>query len=138
MSEYGPGEAQCVRRFATVSTRTPSPRRPCRRVTRAFATDRRRPAFDMLVDLGLLMRDAAADQYLAVDPASLQSRVVTRWAPAAPICSPSRRSGRRAFGSLGPDLAPLPSCHPVSLAELHGLDTISASSPRSWPTRSPS
>ncbi len=46
------------------------------RVVTDEVTDTDRPAFDLLVDLGLLMLDSSASAYVPVDPAIVQARVV--------------------------------------------------------------
>ena len=55
-----------------------------------------RPAFDLLLELGLLLHDPDAKRYRPVDPASVQARVVAPMSQHGAELSTSRPSGRRA------------------------------------------
>ena len=83
-----------------------------------------RPAFDLLVELGLLAKDAAGDRFYARDPAGSQARVVTPLGQrGAELITESSRWAQ-AFGTLSQTWRRSPIASHGPFTELHGITAI--------------
>ena len=85
-----------------------------------------RPALDLLLDIGLLLLDTTAGQYLPVDPTSIQARVVVPLGQqGADLLTESARWAD-AFTSLGQTYRQSPhmTTHPIT--EIRGLPNINS------------
>ena len=83
-----------------------------------------RPAFDLLVELGLLLHDPDAKRYRPVDPASVQSRVVAPMSQRGADLISEAAQWAQGFGSLSQAWRRSPAASRGPLTELRGLDTI--------------
>ncbi len=83
-----------------------------------------RPAFDLLVELGLLLHDPDAKRYRPVDPASVQSRVVAPMSQRGADLISEAAQWAQSFGSLSQAWRRSPAASRGPLTELRGLDTI--------------
>ena len=81
-------------------------RRPATRGSSRAA--RSAQAFELLLELGLLNRDPETDSYAAVDPSSVQSRVVSPLGQQGAQLLEESSQWAQAFGDAGPRLAALP------------------------------
>jgi sugar-specific transcriptional regulator TrmB len=89
-----------------------------------LADDDLKPALDLLVDIGLLRRDAEHRLLHPVDPSSLQSQVVVPLGVrGAELLAESARWAD-AFGDLGQIYRTSPQAAVSPITEIHGLDNI--------------
>ena len=83
-----------------------------------------RQAFDLLVELGLLLPDPTGERYLAKDPAGSQARVVTPLGQkGAELITESSRWAQ-AFGNLSQTWRRSPIAAHGPFTELHGVQAI--------------
>jgi hypothetical protein len=104
--------AQAVSR-GSLSTRDPQ-----------LSGPRRRPALDLLLDIGLLRHDEDADVYYPVDPTAVQAQIVVPLGvQGAEMLAESARWADT-FGELGQMFRTLQQAAVSPITEIHGLDKI--------------
>ncbi|GAA2132565.1 LuxR family transcriptional regulator [Nocardioides bigeumensis] len=85
-----------------------------------------RPAFDLLLELGLLLHDPDAKRYRPVDPASVQARVVAPMSQKGAELINESAQWAQSFGALAQAWRRSPAASRGPMTELRGLDTINS------------